>query len=141
MKLKSPTRHALNVAILVWVGSMIALAVAGLATDVWRLSDLWGQAGATFLGEFGLIAVVSTFLFVGGPVFLWSRWEFIAPIIGLACYTAYWAYFGVTTAAGVSALYVGVMYGMYAFVGLGGLAIIEWGLRTVRLQREAHVDR
>ena len=141
MKLKGSTRHALNVAILVWVGSMIALAVAGLATDVWRLSDLWGQAGATFLGEFGLIAVVGTFLFVGGPVFLWSRWELIAPIIGLAWYTAYWAYLGVTTAAGVSALYIEVMYGMYAFVGLGVLAILEWGLRTVRLQREAHVDR
>ena len=141
MKLKGLTRHALGVAILVWIGSMIALAVAGLATDVWRLSDLWGRAGAAFLGEFGLIAVVGTFLFVGGPVFLWSRWGLTAPIIGLACFIAYWAYLGVTTGTGVSALYVGVMYGMYALVGLGILAILEWGLRTVRLRREAHVDR
>lgn len=141
MKLKDSTRRALGVAILVWVGSMTALAVAGLTTDVWRLSDLWGRPGAAFLSEFGLIAIVSTFLLVGGPVFLWTRWGFIAPIIGLACYIAYWAYLGVTTGAGVSALYVGIMYGMFAFVGIAILTILEWTLRTVQLRLEVHVDR
>lgn len=60
-------------AVLTWGGSMAALAVAGIATSVWRLSGLWGQAGVAFLSGFGLIAIVGTVLLVGGPVFLWAR--------------------------------------------------------------------
>jgi hypothetical protein len=135
MEFKDRTHHALGVAIFVWVGSMATLAVAGLATGVWRLSGLWGQAGATFLSEFGLMAIVGTFLLVGGPVFLWKRYGLIAPIICLVCYVVYWAFLGITTGAGVSALYVAIMYGLYALVGIPILAFLEWALRTVRLRR------
>lgn len=105
MEFKDRTRSALKIAVLVWGGSLAALTVAGLVTDVWRLSDLWGQAGAVFLSEFGILVVVGTFLLIGGPIFLRERYELIAPIIGLACYVAYWSFLGVTTGAGVSALY------------------------------------
>lgn len=134
MVFKDRTRRALVIAILVWIGSMVLLAVAGLATRVWRLSDLWGRAGAAFLSEFGLIAIVGTFLLVGGPVFLWKRYELVTPIIGLACYVVYWVSLGITTGAGVSALYVAIMYGLYALIGIAVLTILEWGLRTARVR-------
>ncbi len=111
---------------------MAALAVAGLATSVWHLSDLGGRAGAAFLSEFGLMAIVGTFLLVGGPVFLWTRYELIAPIIGLVCYVAYWAFLGRTTGVGVSSLYVGIMYGLFALAGIAILTVLEWILRSVR---------
>jgi hypothetical protein len=123
MEFKDHTYRALGIAILVWAGSMATLGVAGLATSVWRLSDLWGRAGTAFLSEFGVIVIVGTFLLIGGPVFLWKRYGFIAPIIGLACYVAYWAFFGVMMGAGVSALYVGTMYGLYAPVGIAVLIL------------------
>ena len=135
MEFKDRTRSALKIAVLVWGGSLAALTVAGLVTDVWRLSDLWGQAGAVFLSEFGILVVVGTFLLIGGPIFLRERYELIAPIIGLACYVAYWSFLGVTTGAGVSALYVAIMYGLYASIGIAILAVIEWSLRSVRQQR------
>jgi hypothetical protein len=135
MKIKDRTRRALGIAVLAWGGSMAALVIAGLATGVWRLSDLWGRAGAAFLSEFGIMAIVGTFLLVGGPVFLWERYELLAPIIGLACYIAYWSFLGVTTGVGVSALYVAIMYGLYAPVGIAVLTVLEWGLRTVRQQQ------
>lgn len=134
MRLKDRTRRALAVAILVWIGSMVVLAVAGLATEIWRLSDLWGHGGA-FLSEFGLIAIIGTFLLVGGPVFLWKQYELITPITTIVCYFVYWALIGVTTGSGVSALYVGIMYGFYyALGGIAVLTILEWGLRTVRVR-------
>ena len=114
---------------------MVALTVAGLVTGVWRLSDLWGQAGAAFVSEFGMIALVGTFLLIGGPIFLWERYELIAPIIGFACYVAYWAYLGVTAGTGVSALYVGIMYGLYAPIGIAILAVLEWSVRSVWQRR------
>ncbi|WP_049998561.1 hypothetical protein [Halococcus sediminicola] len=135
MEFKDRTRSALKIAVLVWGGSLAALTVAGLVTDVWRLSDLWGQAGAVFLSEFGILVVVGTFLLIGGPIFLRERYELIAPIIGLACYVAYWSFLGVTTGAGVSALYVAIMYGLYAPIGIAILAVLEWSLRSVRQQR------
>lgn len=135
MEFKDRTRSALKIAVLVWGGSLAALTVAGLVTDVWRLSDLWGQAGAVFLSEFGILVVVGTFLLIGGPIFLRERYELIAPIIGLACYVAYWSFLGVATGAGVSALYVAIMYGLYAPIGIAILAVIEWSLRSVRQQR------
>ncbi|HET7324065.1 MAG TPA: hypothetical protein VFJ06_07025 [Halococcus sp.] len=134
MEFKDRTHRALGVAILVWTGSVAALAVAGLATGVWRLSDLWGRAGAAFLSEFGLVTIVGTFLLVGGPVFLWKRYGLVAPIIGLACYVAYWTFLGILTGAGVSALYVGSMYGLFALVGIAVLTVLEWTLRAVRLR-------
>jgi hypothetical protein len=133
MRFKDRTRRAFAVAILVWIGSMVMLAVAGLATGVWRLSDLWGYAGAAFVSEFGVVVIIGTFLLVGGPVFLWKRYGFIAPIIGLACYAAYWVFFGMM-GTGVSALYVGLMYGLYVPAGIAVLAILEWALRTVRVR-------
>jgi hypothetical protein len=139
MEFKDRTRRALSTAILMWGGSMAALAVAGLATNVWRLSDLWGRAGATFLSEFGLLAIVGTFLLVGGPVFLWKRDGLIAPISGIACYIAYWAVLGAAAGVGVSALYVAVLYGPYALVGIAVLTLCEWVLRTVRLRRSESV--
>ena len=135
MEFKDRTRSALKIAVLVWGGSLAALTVAGLVTDVWRLSDLWGQAGAVFLSEFGILVVVGTFLLIGGPIFLRERYELIAPIIGLACYVAYWSFLGVATGAGVSALYVAIMYGLYAPIGIAILAVLEWSLRSVRQQR------
>ena len=135
MDIKGRTWRALGIAVLMWGGSMAVLAVAGLLTGVWRLSDLWGRAGSAFLSEFGVIVIIGTLLLVGGPVFLWERNQFIAPIIGLACYFAYWTVFGVTTGTGVSALYVAIMYGLYAPVGLAVLAVLEWSLRSVRQQQ------
>lgn len=135
MVVEDRTRRALGIAVLAWGGSMAALAVAGLATSVWHLSDLWGRAGAAFLSEFGLMAIVGTFLLVGGSVFLWARYELIAPIIGLVCYVAYWAFLGMTTGVGVSALYVGIMYGLFALAGIAILTVLEWILRSVRQRR------
>lgn len=134
------TRRAFGIALLTWGGSMAALAVTGLMTGVWHFSDLWGRAGAAFLSEFGLMAIVGTFLLVGGPVFLWARYELIAPIIGLVCYIAYWAFLGITTGVGVSALYVGIMYGLFALAGIAVLTALEWVLRSVRQRRPEPVD-
>jgi hypothetical protein len=126
------TRRALGIASLVWAGSMAALAGSGLVTGVWHLSDLWGRAGAAFLGEFGLIATVGTFLLVAGPVYGWLRYGLVAPGLGLVCYVAYWASLGVTMDVGVSALYVGVMYSPFALAGIAVLTGLEQALRTVR---------
>lgn len=134
------TRRALSIAVLTWGGSIAALAVAGLATSVWHLSDLWGRTGAAFLSEFGVMAIIGTFLLVGGPVFLWARYDLIAPIIGLVWYIAYWAFLGMTTGVGVSALYVGIMYGLYALVGIAVLTVLEWILRSVRQRRLEPAD-
>jgi hypothetical protein len=135
MESKDRTYGALGIAILVWMGSMAVLAIAGLATGVWRLSDLSGRAGAAFLSGFGVMAIVGTFLLVGGSVFLWKRYGLVTPIIGLVCYAAYWAFLGVITNAGVSALYVGIMYGLYAPIGIAILAVLEWTLRMIRPRR------
>ena len=132
MALQPATRRALIAAVVVWAVSMATLAIGGLATGVWRLSDLWGRAGAAFLGEFGLVATVGSFLLVGGPVFLWRRDGIVSPLLALGCYVAYWAYLGVTTGVGFSALYVAVMYGVLAIAGLSVLASVEWALRRVR---------
>ncbi|UPM44957.1 hypothetical protein [Halocatena salina] len=140
MVIKDRTRRALGIAVLTWGGSMAALVVAGLATSVWRLSDLWGLAGVAFLSEFGVIAIVGTFLLVGGPVFLLARYELLAPIIGLVCYIAYWAILGMTTGVGVSALYVGIMYGLFALAGIAVLTVLEWILRAARQRRLVPVD-
>jgi hypothetical protein len=126
------TRRALSVAILVWTGSMAALAGGGLVAGVWHLSDLWGRAGAAFLGEFGLLATVGTFLLVGGPVYVWLRYGLVAPVLSLVCYVAYWAYLGITLNVGFSALYVSVMYGPLALAGIAVLTGLEQTLRTVR---------
>jgi hypothetical protein len=135
MRFKDCTLRVLAVAIFVWIGSMVMLGVAGLATGVWRLSDLWGHAGAAFLGEFGLIMTVGTFLLVGGPVFLWKRYELVSPVTGLACYFVYWACLGIITGAGVSALYLAIMYGLYyALAGIAVLTILEWTLRMIRVR-------
>jgi hypothetical protein len=131
VKFENRTYRALGIAVLVWMGSIATLAIAGLVTGVWRLSDLSGRAGAAFLSEFGVITIVGTFLFVGGSVFLWQRYGLIAPSIGLVCYVVYWGLLGVLTTAGVSALYVGAMYGLYAPIGIAILAALEWALRMV----------
>ncbi|RRJ28921.1 hypothetical protein [Halocatena pleomorpha] len=137
MVINDRTRRAITAAVLTWAGGMAVLAVAGLAAGVWRLSDLWDRAGAAFLSEFGLIAIVGTFLLVGGPVFLRIRYALVAPIIGFVCYVAYWAFLGVTTGVGVSALYVGILYGPYALVGIAVLTALEW---VVRLGRQRRVE-
>ena len=128
-------RRALGAAVLAWAGSMVVLALGGLATGVWHLSDLWGRAGAAFVGEFGLLATVGTFLLVGGPVYAWQRYGLVAPLLGLGCYVAYAAYVGVSTEVGFSALYVAVMYAPLGLVVLALLAPLEWALRRVRPAR------
>jgi hypothetical protein len=140
MKIRDRTRRALGIAVLAWGGSMAALAIAGLATSVWRLPDLWGRAGPAFLSEFGILATIGTFLLVGGPVFLWERYEFLAPLIGLACYIAYWTFLGIATGVGVSALYVAIMYGLYASIGIAVLTVLEWTLRMVRQRHPESVS-
>ena len=132
MALQPATRRAIVAAVVVWAVSMAALAVGGLATGVWRLSDLWGRAGAAFLGEFGLLATVGSFLLIGGPVLLWQRERVVAPLIALVCYVAYFAYLGASADVGFSAMYVAVMYGPLAIVGMSVLASLEWALRRVR---------
>lgn len=127
-----PSRRALVSALLAWAVSVAALALGGLATGVWHLSDLWGRAGAAFVGEFGLLATVGTFLLVGGPIYLWQRYGLVAPSMALVCYVAYFAYIGTSTGVGFSALYVAVMYGPLALVAFGVLAPVEWALRSLR---------
>lgn len=130
MDFKDRTSHALGIAVLVWAVCMTILAIAGLATGVWHLSDLWSR-GIDFLIEFGLMASLGTFLLVGGPVFLWQQNELIAPISGLVCYVAFWVV--IAMGGGISALYVAILYGPYALVGFALLAICEWILRTVAI--------
>lgn len=127
--------RALRIALAVWGASLALLALGGLLTGVWRVADLWGRAGEAFVGEFGLLATVGTFLMVGGPVYLWQRYGLVAPLLGLLGWVAYFASLGVTSGVGFSALYVAVMYGPLVVVGLGVLAALEWTLRSLRRTR------
>lgn len=137
MALSPPSRRALVAATLVWAGSMTALALGGLATGVWHLPDLWGRAGGAFLGEFGLLATVGTFLLVGGPVYVWQRYGLVAPLLALVGWVVYFAYLGASTGVGFSALYVAVMYAPLVLAGLGALPPVEWALRRFRPGRDA----
>jgi hypothetical protein len=40
----------------------------------------------------------------------------------------------------VAALYVAIMYGLYALVGIAVLTVLEWALRTVRPRRSESVE-
>jgi hypothetical protein len=125
MEPRTESRRALGAAVLIWASSIAVLAFGGLATGVWRISDLWEHAGAAFLSDFGLLTIVSTFFLIGGSVFLWLRYNLIVPVFMLICYV------GVAASGGFSGLYIAAMYSPFVLVGLVVLTLVEWVLRTV----------
>ncbi len=118
-----------------WAAVALLALLAGLATGVWRLSDLTTRLGPATLSDFAPTAG-ATLLLVGGPVAAYLRYGLVAPLSLVALYAGGWATFGLATGfGGVAGLFVAALYGPFALPVVAAAGAAEHLLRSWRRGR------